>query len=470
MEKLLIIEDTESLRDVLCAVLISEGYKVTGVGTAEEAEALLKTNRYSLVLTDLRLPGTSGIELLKVIKVQQPEIPVVVMTAYGTIDIAVDAMKFGAADFITKPFDPPQLCSFIKQVIKHNRIVHREPLAPEKQARDLVTQSPAMERLLHQALRVAPLSSTVLLLGESGVGKELVARYIYQQSRRAEREFVAVNCGSLPEELLESEFFGHDAGAFTGATTERIGLFEVAHGGTVFLDEIGNMSPQLQVKLLRTLQESEIKRLGSNKIRKVDVRIIAATNCNLEEEMKKGRFREDLYYRLGVVVLEIPPLRDRPEDIELLANYFLQRQGHGNKNPLETRDGESAARVSGKQTQRLSAETLAILRSYHWPGNVRELENVIERAAIFSPDGITPESLQLFGDGAETDMSAPTMSLTELGAKAARIAETEALTRVLAETGGNKSRAAKILGISYKTLLNKVKEYQLETVDKLPAL
>lgn len=448
MNSVLVVEDTASLREVLCAVLASEGFSVTGVESAEAALRALEQREFAMVLSDMKLPGMSGLDFLRESRRKQATMPIVVMTAYGTIDIAVEAMKIGATDFITKPFDPVALCKLIHDVITHRRVLDRNIHGPGQRRRSFVTQSPCVELLLDQARKVAPLSSSVLILGESGTGKELIARYIHEMSPRLEAPFIGVNCGSMPSELLESEFFGHESGAFTGATESRIGLFEVANGGTIFLDEIGNMPNNLQMKLLRTLQESEIKPLGSTRTRKVDVRVISATNTNIEKQMRDAKFREDLYYRLGVVILEIPPLRERREDIALLTNYFLK----------------SFCLEFGLGDTHLSAEAQAKLEAYHWPGNVRELENVLERALIFHGDGcIEPEMLEL---AKKVPSSADSLeqSLADISHAAQRSAEVEAITMALLETKGNKSKAAKRLGVSYKTLLNKVKEYELEGV------
>ena len=445
MERILVVEDTDSLRDVLVAVLACEGYEVQGAATAEEGLALLTATDFALVISDLKLPGISGIEFLTKSRELKAGIPVLVMTAYGTIDIAVEAMKLGAVDFITKPFDPGMLVRLIEQVMEHRRIVDRTTTLSPRRPRQFVTQNKLAEQVLEHARKVAPLTSPVLILGESGTGKELIARYIHDHSRRADQPFIAVNCSSMPSDLLESEFFGHEAGAFTGATAERPGLFEIANHGTIFLDEIGTMPAALQVKLLRTLQESEIKRLGSSKISKIDVRVISATNANLELEIKNQRFREDLFYRLGVMILEIPALRERHEDIPLLVNYFVKFLSAELKRsvPVVTRDA------------------MTLLEAYSWPGNVRELENTLERAMIFYEGPITADTLELRPSAGEEAIDA-VRSLTQLSNGAAKKAEVEAISRVLAETRGNKSKAARILGISYKTLLNKVKEYELE--------
>lgn len=444
MDNILLVEDNESLRSVLETVLASEGYEVRTTGTAEAALDELRGKEFSLILTDLKLPQMSGIDFLVRSKEINKGVPVIVMTAYGSIDIAVKAIKLGAADFITKPFDPEILCRVIQQVVHHRRIVDRGVYASHKTKRPLLAQSPVMEDVLRQARRVAPLSTPVMILGESGTGKELLARYIHEQSTHSDGAFVAINCASTPTDLLESEFFGHEAGAFTGATERRIGLFEVADRGTLFLDEIASMPPRLQIKLLRAVQESEIKRIGSNSMLKVNARVISATNSNVEDAIRTGQLREDLYYRLGVVVIDLPPLRERREDIALLASFFIKSHSgrHGAKTPV------------------LTPETLKYLESYDWPGNVRELENVIERALIFSQGAVTPDLLELGGkEGLEH--GGQISPLPEVAARAVEQAETGAIRRVLAQCKGNKSKAAKILGVSYKTLLNKIKEYEI---------
>ena len=448
MTNILVVEDTDSLREVSAAVLTCEGYSVVGAASAEEGMEIFKKQQFDLVLSDLKLPNKSGLEFLKESKVIDNSVPVVVMTAYGSIDIAVQAMKLGATDFITKPFDPSMLCNLVDQVVQHRRIIDREVLLPARRRQMLLTQSPKFEEILRQAKRVAPLSTSVLLLGESGTGKELLARYIHENSPRSANRFVAVNCASTPGELLESEFFGHEAGSFTGATERRLGLFEVADQGTIFLDEIGDMPMSLQVKLLRTLQESEIRRIGSNSIKKIDTRVISATNCNIEQEIKCAKFRADLYYRLGVVVLDIPPLRERPADIPLLATYFVK----------------TIAAEMNVDTKSIAPDAMRMLQSYDWPGNVRELENIIERAMIFADGPLTPEcfSLGMAEEGPTTGTNQLTQTLPEIAAAALRNAEVQAILQIIAQTGGNKTKAAKILGVSYKTLLNKFKEYGIE--------
>ena len=450
MDHILVVEDTESLRVVLGKVLEQEGYTVSTTPSAEEALSMMRETDFTMVLSDLKLPKQSGLDLLGQARELPRRVPIVVMTAYGNVDIAVHAMKLGATDFITKPFEPKALCHLIRQIVDHRRIIDRSLGSSSRRQRSFLTQTKSAEDVLRQAAKVAALSSPVLILGESGTGKELIARMIHEKSTRASAPFVAVNCASMPSELLESEFFGHEAGAFTGATEQRIGLFEVADHGTIFLDEIGTMPASLQTKLLRTLQESEIKRLGSTKLRKINSRVISATNSNLENEIKHGNFREDLFYRLGVIILEVPALRKRPDDIPLLINYFVK----------------TISQEFGKEPPAISSAAMQKLQAYHWPGNVRQLENAIERALILTEGTLVPESFELSDLlNPEAIETITTLPLAVSGA--VRKTEIELISKVLQRTGGNKSRAAEILGVSYKTLLNKVKEYQLDVDDSL---
>ena len=444
MDKILLVEDTDSLRDVLCQVLEAESYAVSQAASAEEALKLVEDNDFTMILSDLKLPGMDGVDFIKKTREHDSSVPVVVMTAFGSIEIAVDAMKVGATDFITKPFEPQALCNLVSQVIEHRRIVDRSANSLDK---PFLTQNPETDELLEQARRVAPLNSPVLVLGESGTGKELIARFIHENSTRASEAFVAVNCGSMPSDLLESEFFGHEAGAFTGASEQRVGLFEIASSGTIFLDEIGNMPATLQAKLLRALQESEIKRLGSTKFKKINTRVISATNCDIDSEIRDGKFREDLYYRLGVVVLEVPPLRKRPEDIPLLTQYFLK----------------TISAEFERDVPKVTSQAMKHLETYQWPGNVRELENAISRALIMHKGPLEPEHFDLKGTsffGLDTELIGKT--LPEIVQDTVKRTEKEIISKVLAQTMGNKSQAAEILGVSYKTLLNKAKEYKLD--------
>jgi DNA-binding NtrC family response regulator len=441
MPNILVVEDIQSLREVLVSVLETEGYHVTSVADAESALTSFRTNAFDGVLTDYRLPRLSGIDLIREIRAYDTAIPILMMTAYGSIDVAVEAMKAGASDFMLKPFEPARLCASIEQVLSHHRIIDRSG-SGSRGVHAFISQEPAIQELLTQATRVASFDSTVLILGESGTGKELLARHIHERSQRRGKPFVAINCAAMPESLLESEFFGHEAGAFTGATQARQGLFEYASEGTIFLDEVGDMPRALQVKLLRALQEREIKRIGGTRTIRTAPRIIAATNKNIEQALESGELREDFYYRLAVMTFTVPPLRERPSDIGLLAEHFV------NKFSL----------ISGKPLS-LSDPSAALLSSYHWPGNVRELENVIERASILAEGEILPSHLGL--KGIELRGLAAPQSLVEVAQRAAKSAEIELLNRTLLLTKGNKSRAAQIVGVSYKTLLNKVREHGL---------
>jgi DNA-binding NtrC family response regulator len=449
MDRILVVEDTDPLRDVLCTVLEREGFSVYGVPTAEAALELLGAHEYACILADFKLPALNGIELLRLVREKNPTIPFVLMTAYGSIEIAVEAMKSGANDFISKPFEPAHLSPMLREVIHHKQIIHREGASREKGGRQILTESPALQKILAQAKQAARVDTSVLILGESGTGKELLARYIHENSPRRDKPFIAVNCAALPPDLLESEFFGHEAGAFTGATQSRAGVLEVASEGTVFLDEVGDMPPSLQVKLLRALQEREIRRVGSTKHIDVSPRILAATNKTMPEAIASGEIREDFFYRIAVVTFTLPPLRERKQDIKAMAKFFVER---------------SCAMI-GRETLQVEPIVADILEAYPWPGNVREFENVIERAVILADSTIRPEHL---GINIKLDFAAleeASRTLPQIASEAAKQAEIAAIQKVMEYTGGNKSKAAILLGVSYKTLLNKVKEYQLGPVD-----
>lgn len=443
---ILLVEDSDSLREVLEIVLRSENFDVTACRSAEEAVDILTKRDFSCILSDFKLPQRNGLQLLEETRRHSRSTPYIIMTAYGSIDIAVQAMKLGANDFITKPFEPAMLCSMLRQVIEHRRIIDRTIGMRTRRERRFLTRNVAAQTLLTQARKVARVDTPVLLLGESGTGKELIARMIHEQSPRHAEPFIAVNCAALPPDLLESEFFGHEAGAFTGATQSRSGVFELASRGTIFLDETGDMPLSLQVKLLRALQDGEVKKVGGTRSFKVAPRIIAATNHNIEEDVLSGHIREDFYYRIAVITLTVPPLRDRREDISLLADYFL----------------DYFCSITGREPVRLDPQAEKILLAYSWPGNARELENVIERAVVLAADSIRPEHLGINLGVNFNIINDATQSLADIAAYASRKAEIELITRVLAQTLGNKSKAAQILGVSYKTLLNKVKEYNIQ--------
>src|SRR5437016_2741542 len=368
---ILVIEDEEKHRRVIGLHLSSEGYGVKAAGTAEEGLKL--AGEADLVLTDLKLPGMDGLALLEKLHAQNGDMPVIVMSAFGTVEIAVEAMKKGAVDFLPKPFSLDHLSVVVTKALEVSHLRHenrelREALGHRYQFENIVGRSPAMQDIFATVVRVAPTRATVMLCGESGVGKDMIGRAIHQHSPRKDRPYVKINCTAIPENLMESELFGYEKGAFTGANTSKAGKFEAADTGTVFLDEIGDVPPAIQVKLLRVLQDREFERLGSNKVMHTDVRLVAATNQDLRAALENGTFREDLYYRLNVVPLNIPPLRERKVDIPALANHFVTK----------------LAPETGCRVEAITDAAMEKLVGYHWPGNVRELENVIERSLVMA--------------------------------------------------------------------------------------
>jgi two-component system response regulator PilR (NtrC family) len=381
MEKILIVDDERSMRDVLSIMLKRAGYDVTVAADGAEAIALVEKELFDLVITDLRMPNAGGLEVLKAVKDASPDTVVLIITAFASAESAVEAMKLGAYDYLPKPFQVDEVQLKIRNALGNRRLstenmlLKREVAAKTSPAR-LIGKSEAMQKVLDVIKKVADTRSNVLICGESGTGKELVARAIHAASARARMPFVPVNCSALPETLLESELFGYMKGAFTGAATNKAGLFEVANGGSIFLDEIGETTPATQVKLLRVLQEREFRRVGGTQDVKVDVRVIAATNRDLEKAVKEGSFREDLYYRLDVIPITLPPLRQRPEDIPMLAEHFL----------------EKFARAGGRSASKLSPDAMKLLAAHEWKGNVRELENLIERAVAFGGGGTITEA------------------------------------------------------------------------------
>lgn len=383
MEKILIVDDEKNYLIILEALLSDEGYEVITTDSPEEALRVVESQEIDLLITDMKMPRMSGMELMDKMRQYHSEIPVIMMTAYATVDKAVTAMKKGAFDYITKPFRNEELILTIKKAINMRRLLQENRLLTEKlkeryQFGAIIGKSKQMLRIYDLIQRVAPTKATVLITGQSGTGKELIAKAIHFNSPRKENPFISINCGALPENLLESELFGHEKGAFTGATSLRKGRFELANQGTLFLDEISETSPSLQVKLLRVLQEMEFERVGGTNTLKVDVRVIAASNKDLKKEAENGNFRMDLFYRLNVLHIEVPPLKDRPDDIPLLINHFLEKIGKETK----------------RTSLKLNNEALRRCFLYHWPGNVRELENTIERASILARgDEITPEDL-----------------------------------------------------------------------------
>jgi DNA-binding NtrC family response regulator len=454
MADILLVEDKESLRRVLRLTLENAGYSVTEAADAREAIGEIGRIPHRVVLTDLRMPYGSGIDVLRASKNADADVPVIVMTAYGSIDEAVQAMKDGAHDFLQKPVDSNHLLLLVERALEQARLRTENLLLREEWSKRygfprIIGESEAIKRAVGETQRVAQTEATVLLLGESGTGKELFARAVHHLSNRRDEPFVAINCAAIPETLIENELFGHERGAFTGAGERRLGKFELASGGTVFLDEIGELPLAVQGKLLRAIEEKAIDRIGGRGPVPVDVRIVAATNKDLRAAVDKGEFRGDLFFRLAVFPVEIPPLRERGDDVVLLARHFAAQLGK------ELRGREATISDAGIQA----------LRSHHWPGNVRELENSIERACILA-DGANLEPADLgLAANATTDPTAfgfdTTGTLSEATERAVKIIERQKLSDALAEFDGNKSRAAEALGISYKTLLTKIKEYNL---------
>ena len=443
MERILVVDDEANMRLGLAEVLERDGYSVNAVDGGEAALAALAEDAYALVLSDMRMPGMTGAELLRAITERHPSVPVLLMTAYGTVEDAVRAMKEGAREFLTKPFSPQDLQHLVRETLRDARPEARRN-APTADAmiapsRPIVTSSPALRDVLSVAEGVAGSRSPVLIQGESGTGKELLARFVHEVGGRRHHPFVAVNCAALPRELLESELFGHEKGAFTGAISRKLGRFELANRGTILLDEISEMEPLLQAKLLRVLQEREVDRLGGSRPTPIDARVIATTNRDLRAMVNAGDFRRDLYYRLNVIPLTLPPLRARREDIEPLVQHFCRTFGPN-----------GVLRVDGA--------AMTLLRRHTWPGNIRELEHVIERAALLAKnDVITPDDLQL---DAEMGMEGGQLTEGSLAGRTVHDVERQLICETLKQTDNNRTRAAELLGISVRTLRNKLAEYR----------
>ncbi len=452
-KKILICDDEEGMRRYLRKMLSGWGYEVeTFAGPLLLLQALEESEGGAdLVLLDIRMPELDGIEALRRIKGLHPELPVIIMTGHGSIDSAVEAMKRGAYDYLAKPFPQEKLAVLLRHALERERLLEensslRRELREKSGPAVPVFESPAFGEIYELALRVAETDSSVLILGESGTGKELIAGAIHAASDRTGGRFLAINCAALSETLLESQLFGHLKGAFTGAVQARKGLLEEAHGGTLFLDEVGDLSPALQAKLLRVLQEGEFLPVGATRARRTDARFIAATNKDLEREVEKGQFRDDLYYRLNVISLHLPPLRERLEDIQPLALHFL----------------DEIARKTRRPVKGIAVEALAALHQYRWPGNVRELRNVIERGTILARGGtITAEDLPLKVNSASRRPPVPPAAAP----LNLREAECIQVGRALRQTGWNKSQAALLLGVTRKTLDRKIKEFALCATD-----
>ncbi|WP_242392729.1 sigma-54-dependent transcriptional regulator [Anaeromyxobacter oryzisoli] len=441
--RILVVDDEEIVRESLGGWLEKDGYAVETAPDGPGALARLGAERWSILIVDLKMPGMDGLQVLEEAKKRQPDLAVVIMTAYATVDTAVSAMKLGAYDYLVKPFDPEELSLMMQKIVSQQSLVRenavlRQALKREYQFRDLVSKSPAMQKVFELARTSARSHSTILVLGESGSGKEVLARAIHAESPRADGPFVAVSCAALTESLLESELFGHEKGAFTGAIARRKGKFEAAHGGTLFLDEVGDIGAKLQLDLLRVLEDRRFHRLGGNEPIEVDVRIVAATNRDLRKAVQEGRFREDLFYRLNVIPILIPPLRDRREDIPLLVENFVERLAV-----------EMKKKIDGVATDAMTA-----LMAHDWPGNVRELRNVLERGAVVATGPVIQlPDLGLPGRGEAAPRGGTLASLEEV--------ERRHVSSVLAHTGGNVSQSARILGIDRVTLYNKMKKWGL---------
>jgi len=451
MRRILVVDDEENLRLVLRTLLRRAGYEVETASTGEEALEKVESFGPDVVITDVRMPKMSGLDLLSSLRAKNSLATVIVMSAYGSVDLALEAMKAGAYDYVAKPFKPDEILLVLKkaeerEALRRENQKLREAIRTEHKFDDILAKSASMLEIFRTIGKIADYKTTCLIIGESGVGKELVARAIHKRGNRVNGPFVAINCGAIPENLLESELFGHKKGAFTDATSDRRGLFEEATGGTLFLDEIGELPLSLQVKLLRVLQEEHIRRLGDVKDIKIDVRIVAATHRDLQAEVKAGRFREDLFYRLNVLPLVIPPLRERKEDIPLLIDHFLARNN---------------ARL-GTSIRGLDAEARKALIDYAWPGNVRELENTIERAMVLADSDLLhvqdlPERVREARDPVQMQLASGELSIK----KTTRVIEEVLIRRALQKTKGNRTRAAEILEISHRALLYKLKDYKI---------
>jgi two-component system, NtrC family, response regulator AtoC len=451
MRRILVVDDEENIRLVLKTLLKKHGFDVEVADSGEAALALLDAFDPNVILTDVRMPRMGGMDLLATLKAKQHPATVIVMSAYGNVDLAIEAMKAGAYDYVSKPFKPDEVVLALRkaeerETLRRENRALREQIQKDNRFESLLAKSKEMLDIFRTVAKIADFKTTVLITGESGTGKELVARAIHTRSNRSSAPFVAINCGAIPENLLESELFGHKRGAFTDATADRRGLFEEAHGGTLFLDEIGELPVNLQVKLLRVVQEEHIRRLGDTKDVKVDVRLVAATHRDLSADVKAGRFREDLFYRINVLLIHIPPLRSRRDDVNLLIDHFILRNN---------------ARL-GTRSRGVSTEARKLLLEYGWPGNVRELENTIERAMVLAETDLIemadlPERIRDALDPVQVHLASGELSIKRTAAAIEQIL----IRRALQKTKGNRTRAADLLEISHRALLYKIKDYKI---------
>ncbi len=453
--RILIIDDEENMRHMLTVLLEKEGYQVTSAANGKEGLELALEDFCDIILCDLRMPVMDGMAFLEKFQDTRLESTVIVMSAYGTLDTAIEAMKNGAYDYVSKPFKPDEILLTLKKAEERERLRKENRLLQQSMRErysfaQMIACSPAMQDIFTTIEKVAEYKTTVLITGESGTGKELIARAIHYNSSRADKPLIPVNCGAIPETLLESELFGHKKGAFTDAVRDKTGLFQEAHGGSIFLDEIGELPLQLQVKLLRVLQEEEVKRVGDTRSIKIDIRVMAATTKNLAKEVKAGRFRDDLYYRINVLQIAVPPLRERFEDIPLLIRHFIDKTG----------------KRLGLKIDELDPAAGRVLQRYYWPGNVRELENVIERAIVMA-EGRTIELEDLPPSLQQAQSAAILADDENLSIKeASRRLEESLIRKALERTGGNRTQAAKILEISHPALLYKIKSYGVDASSK----
>jgi len=445
--KILVADDEPSHRQMIEAVLAAEGYEVTQAEDGQAAISAVEEKFYDLVIMDVRMPNVDGIQALQKIKQISPDIPVIIMTAYASVGSAVEALKSSAYDYLIKPLDIDELKILVAKALRFHQLEQeniylKERLNDRFDFSNIIGRSRSMTLLFETVALVAPSDATVLIVGESGTGKELIANAIHQNSPRKDQPFIKVNCAALPETLLESELFGHEKGAFTGAMARKQGRFQLAHNSSIFLDEVAEMAPATQAKILRVLQEREFEPVGSTQTIKVDTRVIVATNKNLEKEIQEGRFRDDLYYRLNVVTVDVPPLRQRREDIPLLADFFLKQYAEKNRRPIEG----------------FTPRATDLLMRYDWPGNVRELENIIERAVIMARgEMITPLEFPVDLQNLDEDLKESRIDLTP--GRSLKEVEKVMILRTLEEVEGNRTHAARILGISRRTLQLKLKEY-----------
>jgi two-component system response regulator PilR (NtrC family) len=454
MDRVLIVDDEKGMRDFLSIMLKKEGYAVAQSESADRAAEMIGKGDFDLIISDISMPGKSGLEVLKQTKASNPDTPVIMITAYASTESAIEALKLGAYDYIVKPFDVEEMKAVVRNALEKRRLEHenralKRELKEKLRFDEMVGDSPRMREVLDLISKIAPTNSTVLVSGESGTGKELVARAIHAGSPCRERPFVSINCGALPDELLESELFGHTRGSFTGAVTAKKGLFEVADGGTLFLDEIGDTTPAMQIKLLRVLQERRIRRVGGTDEIEVNVRVLAATNQDLEQLVRQKRFREDLYYRINVIQIRMPALREKPEDIPKLALHFLIKY----------------SRIMGKKITRINEDAMRRLAEHDWPGNVRELENVIERAvALESSDAITAESLSREVRSGGRPVQEFPIALGDAGIDLERQLEglrEHYMGEALRRARGVQTKAAEILGMSFRSFRYFAKKYRL---------